>query len=182
MPPATGSPFGDCGANRSYRWSCPPRTTSARCSKRSSQISRDRASFPCGPELNKISLQPLLLRRACLHRDVAVQRNDVPFPEIEAVVTHASGAGHRAEVSVVPLCARRFVVVIAWRRARPREVPAPRRGIAVFEVRQRSRWVSVVSRGEHRARKLVEEPSRRLRTCRPAPADVATSDEHSVLR
>src|SRR4029450_3569106 len=73
----------------------------------------------------KIGQQPRVLRRSGACVDVAVQRNDVPAGDIEAVVAAALRSRGIAEVVVVASGAGGDVVVIARTRADARLVPAP---------------------------------------------------------
>src|SRR2546428_11770233 len=79
----------------------------------------------------EIGPQPGILRRARGRRDVAVERDDMPGAELEAVITSAGGAGRGSEVGVIRGGPGRGVLVIpgAWLRARL--VPAPGRIVTV---------------------------------------------------
>src|SRR5262245_17630268 len=105
----------------------------------------------------EISPQPLFLRRSRLHRDVAVQRHDMPAAEIEGVVAEAGRPRARAEVGEVAARVRCLVVMIAWRRAGSGQVTAPGWRVATLEVSQRTGRVGVVPRRKNLAWNAVEE-------------------------
>ncbi len=107
----------------------------------------------------EIVLEPLHLRRGGRLRDVAVERDDVPLAQIEAVVPlprRAGGGG--PEVIVVGLRVGLRVVVVAGRRMGPGLVPAPGRRVAIGELAGRPVGVGVVPHGEdRRLRHRVEQ-------------------------
>src|SRR5207249_9447115 len=79
----------------------------------------------------EVSPEPLLLSRARVHRDVAVERHDVPGAEIVAVVSLGGIARRGPEVGEVVRGGRaRVILVVAKRGRRARLVPAPARGVA----------------------------------------------------
>src|SRR5689334_903599 len=83
----------------------------------------------------QIGSQPVRLRRSAVGSDVAVQRDDVPGAEIEAVIALTEGAGILAKVLEVWRGSRCCVVVIAGRRSCAELEAAPRGLVAVLEVR-----------------------------------------------
>ena len=109
---------------------------------------RDRALLGA---VREIGLEPHLLGRAHVHRDVRVQGDDVPVTDVVAVVAFARCAGGRAEVVEVPGGAGGEVVVVAGDRLGARLEPAPGRIVAVLVVAARAVRIGVVARREHRA-------------------------------
>src|SRR5213080_1328477 len=100
----------------------------------------------------EVSPEPLLLSRASVHRDVAVERHDVPRAEIVAVVPLGRIARRGPEVGEVVRGGRaRVVLVVAERGARARVVPPPARVVTALVVRERPTRVDVVTEGEHGA-------------------------------
>src|SRR5688572_17129746 len=86
----------------------------------------------------EVVTQPQRLRRRGAGGDAAVQGDGVPRAELKAVITETPGTGIGAEVvEVRQRSLGTGVVVIAWRRARARAVPSPRRVVAVAELRAR---------------------------------------------
>src|SRR5207249_9103010 len=79
----------------------------------------------------ELAAQPLFLRRAGAHGDVAVQHHDVPGAEIVAVVALPGVARRAAEIREIAARARGQVVFVTRRRARPRPLPPPRRPVTV---------------------------------------------------
>src|SRR6188768_1373796 len=99
----------------------------------------------------EVLAQPLDLRRAFRSEHVAVQRDDVPVADFEAVVAEAAGTGVLAEITEVGVGAGGFVLVVARRRARPVPVPSPGRLVTLGVLRRGALKVGVVARGEHGA-------------------------------
>ena len=107
---------------------------------------------------SEVSPEPLLLRRARAHRDVAVERHDVPGAEIVAVVSLGGIARRGPEVGEVVRGGRaRVVLVVAERGARARVVPPPARVVTALVVRERPTRVDVVTEGEHGAGDRVKD-------------------------
>src|SRR4051794_37524886 len=104
---------------------------------------------------SQVIAQPRLLRRPRRappdRAAVAVQCNEVPSAEIEAVValpTIACGAcagANSVEVIEVPTGTGRVVLMVPGRRPRYRSKPAPRRLIKILIVRQRSVFVLIIT-------------------------------------
>ena len=107
--------------------------------------------------------QPLHLRRSLRRQYVAVQRDDVPVADLEAVIAEAALAGVLTEVAVVGAGAGGFVLVIAGCGAGPVPVASPGRLVALGELRRCALKVGVVPRGEDGALGGVEQSSRPFR-------------------
>src|SRR5256885_16235204 len=73
----------------------------------------------------EVAPEPLLLRRAGIHGDVAVQDDDVPGAQLEAVIALRGVARRRAEIAVIARRAARVVIVVAGRRLGAGLVAAP---------------------------------------------------------
>src|ERR1041384_1679568 len=76
--------------------------------------------------LREVCPQPLLLRRANVHRNAAVQSNDVPVAEVVAVVAFPRRARGGAEVVEITSGACRVVIVVARDRPGASLEPPPR--------------------------------------------------------
>ena len=109
---------------------------------------------------------------------IAVERDDVPGAEVEAVVPGAGQACVQAEVVVIRNGAGSLVVVIPRSRPRPVLVPSPCRTIAVAKLFRRPQDLRVVAEREHRAPDAIQQTRRRFRVAvAGAQADVAGADE-----
>src|SRR6185503_17229653 len=93
----------------------------------------------------QILSQPHVLLLALRDPHLAVERDDVPVAEREAVEAGAARAGAIAEVVEIGKRARRLVFVVARRGERARLVTAPPRVVAVLEIRRRRVEVDVVA-------------------------------------
>src|SRR3954469_12969198 len=105
----------------------------------------------------QIRAQPALLWRSGTHRDVAVQYDDVPGPELVAVVTFRRIVPERAEISEVSRGVRGAVLVIPERRLCAALVAAPARPVAALEPPRRAVLVGVVPSRKHRAGNSVQQ-------------------------
>jgi hypothetical protein len=96
----------------------------------------------------QIAAQPLVLHRARRVVDVAVQRDQVPARQVEAVVAGALRPRPGAEVGEVAGGPRRVVVVVARRRHGPALEPAPRRVVVGAVLGERAVVVLLVAEHE----------------------------------
>src|ERR1041385_7963993 len=101
--------------------------------------------------LREVCPQPLLLRRANVHRNAAVQSNDVPVAEVVAVVDFPRRARGGAEVVEITSGPCRVVIVVARDRPGASLEPTPRGVVAVLVVAARPIGIRVVPAGEHRS-------------------------------
>ena len=92
----------------------------------------------------EIGPEPYLLGRTHSRRDFTIERNDVPVPEIKAVVALARGARQGSEIREVARCVGGVIVVVA--RARPRSclVPAPGRVVVGGVIGRRTVRIGVI--------------------------------------
>src|SRR5205823_12539317 len=104
----------------------------------------------------EISPEPLLLRRPGAHVEVAVQRDDVPGAEVEAVIALARLARRRTEVAEIARSSGGVVVVVAGNRPGAGLVPAPSRIVAVGVFGAGTVRVRIIARREHGAGDRVE--------------------------
>lgn len=109
---------------------------------------------------------------------VAVEGDDVPGPEIVAVVPGLWVASSLAEVAEVARRVLGLVVVVAGRRACPVLVSTPGRLVAVGELTRRALPVDVVTEGNDRSRDVVQESSRGLVGLVVAARDVTRPHQH----
>src|SRR5262245_21142144 len=94
----------------------------------------------------EVAPQPLPLRRRIGSRQVAVQRDDVPRAQLEAVVTETSNARLRSEVFEVGRpCGIAVVLMIARHWPRSAFLAAPHRVVTVPILTRRSAEVGVVA-------------------------------------
>src|SRR5215218_5817807 len=118
---------------------------------------------------SKIGLQPLLLSRpgptASHLRAIRVQRDDVPGPDVEAVIALPTRAGGRPEVVEIPARATRGIEVLvisdSWTDERLRATPGRVEHLQVL--RERVVVVLVVAECQNAGQPGVEEEVRRLR-------------------
>src|SRR5439155_25459140 len=96
----------------------------------------------------EVGLEPVVLLRAEVHRDVVVESNDVPGALVVTVVSLTDRARRSPEVGEVSSGPGGVVLVVTRRRMCPRFVPAPARVVAVLVVGVRAVLVSVVACGE----------------------------------
>ena len=129
--------------------------------------------------LGKIRAQPHLLRRADVHRDVAVQRHDVPVAEVVAVIALAGRASGRAEVIEIAARVRRDIVVIAGHRLGAGLEPAPGRVVAVLVVGARAVRIGVVAHGHHGARNGVHQVRSEGIPVLGTVGDISGADQHA---
>src|SRR6266571_9228839 len=109
----------------------------------------------------QVGPEPRLLWRSSAHGDEAVKRHEVPRAEIVAVVPLGGIARRRPEVGEVVGGGRaRVILVVAKRGGGAGLVPAPARGIAILEVRERSARVNVVADREDSAGDGVKDGRR----------------------
>ena len=129
--------------------------------------------------------EPGLLRRAHGRRNervVAVQHDDVPGTQVEAVIALGGIAGDGPIVAEVTGRRRARVVVMLPRHGEgPRLVPSPRRVVAGLVRRGRSLELPAAG-GEHGARDRVEDRGRGVVAGAAAARDVAGAHERDQLR
>ena len=82
----------------------------------------------------EVGLEPVVLLRAGIHRDVVVERDDVPVALVVTVVSLAGLARRGPEVVEVSGGSGGVVLVVTRYRVCPRFVPAPGRLVAVLVV------------------------------------------------
>src|SRR5690349_15477799 len=128
----------------------------------------------------EVSAEPGYLRGRIADIDVAVQRHDVPRPEIVAVVAFRRITGGGAEVGEVSGRVALVVFVIPRRWTRTILMAPPCGSVAFVEVIERSVGIRVVTGREDGARYLVEQRGRGSITDQPAPSDVAGADERTA--
>src|SRR5207247_3147100 len=93
--------------------------------------------------------QPLHLRGAGRHIELAVERDDVPISEVIAVVAFGRVPRRGADVAEVPGRARGVVVVVAGDGTGTGQVSAPRRGVPLGVVGGGTHGVGVVAEPDH---------------------------------
>ena len=125
----------------------------------------------------EVRAQPLLLRRAGVHRHVVVDHDDVPLAQIVAVVALRRVTRRCAEVAEVPGGTRRVVLVVADRRPGAGFVSPPGGVVAGRVIGRRAILVGVVAQREHGAGNAVEQGGGRFVAARRARRDVARSDQ-----
>jgi hypothetical protein len=127
----------------------------------------------------QIGLQPLVLRRSLLEVDhiVDVEHDDVPVPQVQAVVAQPTGAHPVAEVIEGGGGVCRAVLMIAERGPGPRLVPAPTRAVAVAVGVSRAVGKDVVTQGEDRSLERVEDRRGALVVSGPAGGNVASHQD-----
>src|SRR4030095_10893113 len=96
----------------------------------------------------QLTTQPLPLGGARVHRNVAVQRIDLPRAKSVAIVAKTAWACIRAKIVEIGQSARRFIIMIARRRSRTGLVTAPRGIVAIAIVVRASRRGRVVPRSD----------------------------------
>src|SRR5689334_19498311 len=101
--------------------------------------------------------QPLTLGRVRVHRDIAVQRKDLPVAFAIGVVTEPRRSRALSKIIKVGNRARRVVVMIAGRGPGSRLVTAPGRVITIQKITDRSGGVGVVACREDRSLQTVEQ-------------------------
>ena len=130
----------------------------------------------------EVGLKPLVLRRSGAGRHVAIERHDVPGPDIVAVVPKTRETCDRAEVGIVGEGRRRVVLVIARRGARARLVASPRQIVAVTVLLRGAVFVRVVAGREDHSVDRIQQSHRLLRPRVATRCDVAGADQHPADR
>src|ERR671915_1224129 len=96
----------------------------------------------------EVSVQPRHLRGAGARADVAVERDDVPFTNVIAVVAFVGVASGRTEVAEVSRRSGRHVLFVARYRPRASLVSPPAWVIARVEVAAATIGIHVISEGD----------------------------------
>src|SRR5262245_39766637 len=108
----------------------------------------------------QVGAQPLLLWRSCLTADkrtIAVEHDNVPCPEVVAVIALVRVPGGGAEIIEVALGARRIILMVTGRRACTRQVTTPRGIVAIGVLGIRAVGVHRIAEGRNRPRDSVEQ-------------------------
>src|SRR5579859_7541228 len=110
--------------------------------------------------LLKIGSQPLLFWRSLLTSAhigaLAVESDNMPCAQIEAVITTAWLSGGFAEVVEVTCRSRCVIFVVAHGGAGAGSVPSPGPGVAVAEVRAAAVGINRVAKRQNGSRYLVQ--------------------------
>src|SRR5687767_11406743 len=120
----------------------------------------------------KLAAQPLVLGGADAHRHFTVQRNHPPGAGGKRVIPETARPREAAEIIVVAGRARSFVLVVAGNGPRAFEMTAPRRIVAIAEIRRGALHVGEIAKREQRARQAVEQRTG-LQGAKAAFADIA---------
>src|SRR5215204_4319507 len=115
---------------------------------------RERALRPIGLEFLP---EPLNLRRASYHRDLAVEGDHAPGPFAERIVALTGIPRQRTEILEVAGRARRFVLVVARDRAGAIEMPAPHGIVAIAKIRGTPVHVGKVAQRQYPPRQAIEQ-------------------------
>src|SRR6185436_15210771 len=127
----------------------------------------------------EIVAQPLLLRRADRHREIAVQENDVPETEVDTVIALVALAGLGAPVVPVGRAARGPGIERSDDRTGAALMPPPRRAVAVDVVGEHAgRRVRAVAGHEYDSLDVVEQCRRGFVVRLVAAGNIAGSDQH----
>ena len=127
----------------------------------------------------EVGLEPQLLGGAHGHRDVAVQRHDVPAPQVVAVIALRRISRRRTEVAEVSRGARRRVIEVARSRQRARVVASPGGRITVGKIGVRPGGGGIITCRKHGTGDAVEQFGRGLVARLRARGDVAGADQRN---
>src|SRR5688572_27154919 len=130
-----------------------------------------------GRVCSEIFPQPFHLRGQTL-RQRAIQRDDVPLSQLEAVIAPSVRSSGGTEILEVGTAAVGQVVVVAWRRASAGLVAPPGWLVAAAELEDGPLRVRVIAKREDGACDAIEQAGSRVcATEQIAVGNVARSDE-----
>jgi hypothetical protein len=129
--------------------------------------------------LGQVVREPLLLRRANAVRDLGVECDQMPGPDVVGVVEIAA-VERRAEVVPVALCVGRVVLVVARHRLGRRLEGAPGRVVVAGVVGERPAVIGVVAQRELHARRDRADQVARVGLAAVGSCDVARSCDDRI--
>src|SRR5262245_8772396 len=127
----------------------------------------------------QVRAQPLLLWRSCLAADkltITVEHDNVPCPEVVAVIALVRVSGGGAKIIEVALGARRIILVVTGRGACARQVTTPRGIVAISVFGIRAVRVNRIAEGRNRPRDSVEQGGSILIRANAATGDITRGD------
>ena len=154
----------------------------------------ERGQMPVGERAllgvcGKVRFEPLLLRRPGGHRDLGVQRDDVPVAEVGAVVAARGVVGRgrelpqlSREVSQVARGPGGGVIEVAGDGVGPRQLASPVRIVAAGVIGRRSGGSGGVAGHDDVPRQGIEERGGRGAVCVGAGRDIPGHEEHRLGR